>query len=70
MLVLCWAGVADVGPTSSQHWVNILFLIGGAVIVRISYLQIQHTTMSYCQHNVKAMMTQYIVHGVPYITIS
>ena len=28
MLFLCWANVVDGGPTSKQHWFNVLCLLG------------------------------------------
>ena len=27
LLAQCWASVADGGPTSIQHWFNLLFLL-------------------------------------------
>ena len=28
MLIRCWADVVDGGPTSTQHWFNVSFLLG------------------------------------------
>ena len=30
MLGECWSAVSDVGPTFTQHWVNVSCLLGGA----------------------------------------
>ena len=36
MLVACWASIVDDGPTSIQHWINILCLM--ETIMMYTYL--------------------------------
>ena len=35
MLGYCWPAVSDVGPTLTQHWVNVSCLLGFARVVRV-----------------------------------